>query len=41
MNFFIANKYPILNECVNKLLSDVNFDTKTIYKKGDGKNSKK
>ena len=41
MNFFIANKYPILNECVNKLLSDVNFDTKTIYKKGDGESSKK
>lgn len=28
MNFFITNKYPILNECVNKLLSDVDVDPK-------------
>ncbi|HEX7456866.1 MAG TPA: lytic transglycosylase domain-containing protein [Ginsengibacter sp.] len=33
MNLFVANKYPILNECVEKLLGDVNIDTKTIYKK--------
>lgn len=33
MTLFIANKYPILNECVQQLLSDVNVDTKTVYKK--------
>jgi membrane-bound lytic murein transglycosylase D len=27
MTIFIANKYPILNECVNKLLSDVNVNS--------------
>ena len=33
MNLFVANKYPILNECVQQLLGDVNIDTKTVYKK--------
>lgn len=33
MTIFIVNKYPILNECVNKLLSDVNIDPKTTSKK--------
>ena len=33
MDLFVANKYPILNECVQQLLGDVNVDTKTIYKK--------
>jgi membrane-bound lytic murein transglycosylase D len=33
MTLFIANKYPILNECVQQLLGDVNVDTKTVYKK--------
>jgi membrane-bound lytic murein transglycosylase D len=33
MNLFVANKYPILNECVEKLLEDVNPNIKTIYKK--------
>jgi len=33
MDLFVANKYPILNECVQQLLGDVNVDTKTVYKK--------
>ena len=33
MDIFLANKYPILNECVEQLLGDVNMDTKTVYKK--------
>jgi membrane-bound lytic murein transglycosylase D len=33
MDLFVANKYPILNECVQQLLGDVNVNTKTIYKK--------
>ena len=33
MDLFVANKYPILNECVQQLLGDVNMNTKTIYKK--------
>jgi membrane-bound lytic murein transglycosylase D len=33
MDLFVANKYPILNECVQQLLGDVNVDTKTIYRK--------
>ena len=32
MDLFVANKYPILNECVQQLLGDVNVDTKTVYK---------
>lgn len=33
MSIFVANKYPILNECVQKLLEDVNTDTKFNKKK--------
>ena len=33
MTLFIANKYPILNECVQQLLGDINMDTKTVYKR--------
>jgi len=33
MTLFVANKYPILNECVELLLGNVNMDSKTIYKK--------
>ena len=33
MNLFVANKYPILNECVQKLLEDVNVGTKFNNKK--------
>ncbi|KAA9041593.1 lytic transglycosylase domain-containing protein [Ginsengibacter hankyongi] len=33
MPLFITNKYGILNECVQHLLGEANFDTKTIYKK--------
>ncbi len=29
MNLFVANKYPILNACVNKLLNETNFDIRT------------
>ncbi len=33
MTLFIANKYEILNQCVQQLLGNVNMDTKTIYPK--------
>ena len=33
MNLFVTNKYPILNECVEKLLGDTNIDTKAPPKK--------
>jgi membrane-bound lytic murein transglycosylase D len=33
MALFTANKYPILNECVQQLLGNVNMDTKTVYKR--------
>ncbi len=33
MDIFIANKYIILNECVEQLLGDVNQNIETIYKK--------
>lgn len=33
MDLFIANKYLILNECVEQLLGDAGQDYKTIYKK--------
>lgn len=33
MTLFIANKYPILNECVQQLLGNTNMNTKTVYKK--------
>lgn len=31
MDLFVANKYPILNECVNVLLNKVNTATRTVY----------
>lgn len=31
MDVFVANKYPILNECVHALLNTVNTETKTVY----------
>ena len=31
MDLFVANKYPILNECVHVLLNDVSNETKTVY----------
>ncbi len=33
MDEFVVNKYPILNECVEKLFGDINMDSKTLYKK--------
>ena len=33
MTLFVANKYPILNECVQQLLGNTNMDSKTVYKK--------
>lgn len=33
MNLFVANRYPILDECVQKLLEDVNVDAKFNKKK--------
>ncbi len=33
MDLFVANKYPILNECVEQLLGDVKEDPGTLYKK--------
>ena len=31
MDLFVAQKYPILNECVHALLNTVNTETKTVY----------
>lgn len=31
MDLFVANKYSILNECVQMLLTNVNTETKTVY----------
>lgn len=31
MDLFVANKYPILNECVHVLLNNLNTQTKTVY----------
>lgn len=31
MDHFVANKYPILNECVHVLLNTVNRETRTVY----------
>ncbi len=31
MDLFVANKYPILNECVHVLLNTVNTETRTVY----------
>jgi membrane-bound lytic murein transglycosylase D len=33
MTQFIANKYPILNECVQQLLGSAEINSKTVYKK--------
>jgi membrane-bound lytic murein transglycosylase D len=33
MTLFIANKYPILNECVQQLLGNTEMNLKTVYKK--------
>jgi peptidoglycan lytic transglycosylase D len=33
MNIFVANKYPILNECVEKLLAETNVDSNFLDKK--------
>ena len=33
MTLFVANKYPILNECVQQLLGSANQDTKMVYGK--------
>jgi len=33
MDLFVANKYAILNECVQQLLNDVNTPAKTTYSK--------
>ena len=33
MTLFIANKYPILNECVQQLLGNTEMNSKTVYKK--------
>ncbi len=41
MDLFVANKYTILNECVQQLLGDVNVDTKTVYKKRKAATSKR
>ena len=41
MNLFVANKYPILNECVNKLLSDVNVVTTPVNGNSSQEKTKK
>ena len=41
MNLFVANKYPILNECVNKLLSDVNVVTNPVNGNSSQEKTKK
>lgn len=42
MDLFVANKYPILNECVQTLLNDVNAaPTKTIYNRNKPASKKK
>lgn len=41
MTIFIANKYPILNECVQQILENVNMDSKTLYKKQNYPSGKK
>lgn len=40
MDLFVRNKYIILNECVQALLSDVDTSTKTIYSKRNFKQRK-
>ena len=41
LDSFVANKYLILNQCVEALLNDVNVPTKTIYNRHTFKNSTK
>jgi membrane-bound lytic murein transglycosylase D len=41
LDSFVANKYLILNECVQALLNDVSLPTKTIYNRHTLKNSMK
>ncbi|HEV2830423.1 MAG TPA: lytic transglycosylase domain-containing protein [Hanamia sp.] len=41
MTLFTANKYPILNECVQQLLGNVDMDTKTVYKRKFDPSAKK
>ncbi len=41
LDSFVANKYLILNECVQVLLNDVNVPTKTIYNRHTFKNTRK
>ncbi len=41
MTLFVANKYPILNECVQQLLGSASIDTKTVYKKRDHSEKRK
>ncbi len=41
LDSFVANKYLILNECVQALLNDVNAPTKTIYNRHTFKDSRK
>ena len=41
MTLFVANKYPILNECVQQLLGSANMDTKTVYKKSNNSSKKR
>lgn len=33
MALFVSNKYPILNECVQQLLGNIDMDSKTVYKR--------
>jgi membrane-bound lytic murein transglycosylase D len=40
MDLFVRNKYIILNECVQILLSDVDTSTKTIYSRHNFKQRK-
>jgi membrane-bound lytic murein transglycosylase D len=41
MDLFVANKYAILNECVEALLNNVNTETKTVYSKAKQGNLQK
>ncbi len=33
MALFVANKYPILNDCVQQILGNIDMDSKTVYKR--------
>ncbi len=41
MTLFVANKYPILNECVQQLLGSASVDTKTVYQKKEATKKRK